>query len=153
MGYIQTMRRKIGHDPLIVVGASVILVNAEGWVLLQRRADNGMWGYHGGCVELFENVEDAARRELYEETGLTAGGMALFGVFSGPELDFTYPNGDRVSVVDCVYLCRDYSGTPRMQREEVTELGWFSPRALPAEITSANRPALRKWAEGAADMR
>ena len=153
MGYIQDIRQKIGHDPLIIVGASVILVNDQGQVLLQRRTDNGLWGYHGGCTELYENVEHAARRELYEETGLTAGGMALFGVFSGPEMGFTYPNGDRVSVVDCVFLCREYSGEMRMQEEEVSALKWFAPDALPAEITPANQPALRQWAEMALNIR
>ena len=147
MGYVQTIRQKIGHDPLLIVGASVILVNGQGQVLLQRRADNGMWGYHGGCVELYEDVEQAARRELLEETGLVAGKMELYGVFSGPALAFTYPNGDQASVVDCVFLCDAYSGDLRMQPEEVSELRWFSPDALPEQITSANRPALMKWAK------
>ena len=147
MGYVQTIRQKIGHDPLLIVGASVILVNGQGQVLLQRRADNGMWGYHGGCVELYEDVEQAARRELLEETGLVAGKMELYGVFSGPALAFTYPNGDQASVVDCVFLCDAYSGDLRMQPEEVSELRWFSPDALPEQITPANRPALMKWAK------
>ena len=147
MGYVQTIRQKIGHDPLLIVGASVILVNGQGQVLLQRRADNGMWGYHGGCVELYEDVEQAARRELLEETGLVAGKMTLYGVFSGPALAFTYPNGDQASVVDCVFLCDAYSGDLRMQPEEVSELRWFSPDALPEQITPANRPALMKWAK------
>ena len=72
MGYVSEIRKKIGHDPLLIVGASVIVTDERGRVLLQHRADNGLWGYHGGCVELAENTEDAARRELLEETGLTA---------------------------------------------------------------------------------
>ena len=124
MGYVQTIRQKIGHDPLLIVGASVILVNGQGQVLLQRRADNGMWGYHGGCVELYEDVEQAARRELLEETGLVAGKMTLYGVFSGPALAFTYPNGDQASVVDCVFLCDAYSGDLRMQPERFMKAQW-----------------------------
>jgi len=150
MGYVRDIRQKIGHDPLLIVGASVILVNARGEVLLQRRTDNGCWGYHGGCVELYEEAEQAARRELLEETGLTAGELTLFGVFSGPALSYTYPNGDQASIVDIVYLCRDYTGQMRPQPGEVTELRWFSPRALPENITPANRRALLQWAAGAA---
>ena len=149
MGYIANIRKKIGHDPLVIVGASVILINEKGQVLLQRRADNGLWGYHGGCAELFERVEDTARRELLEETGLTAGPMTLLGVFSGPEMDYTYPNGDRVSVTDCVFLCQSYSGEMRRQEDEVRELRWFYPDALPSEITPTNRPALLQWAASA----
>ena len=110
------MRELVGSRPIMQCGASVILVNERGELLLQQRADNGMWGYHGGSVELFENVEEAARRELTEETGLTAGQMTLFGVFSGPELAYVYPNGDAVSNVDVVYLCRDYTGHTHRQQ-------------------------------------
>jgi len=147
MGYVSDIRKKIGHDPLMIVGASVIVADSRGRVLLQHRADNGLWGYHGGCVELGENTEDAARRELREETGLTAGSMTLLGVFSGPELNYTYPNGDQASIVDVVYLCRDFTGAVHPQPEEVTALRWFAPAELPpdAQLSPPNIPALRAW--------
>ena len=147
MGYISDIRKKIGHDPLMIVGASVIVTDAQGRVLLQHRADNGLWGYHGGCVELGENTEAAARREMLEETGLTAGKMTLLGVFSGPEMRYTYPNGDQASVVDIVYLCDDYSGEMRPQPEEVTELRWFAPADIPADyqLSPPHIPAIRMW--------
>ena len=68
--YIMDLRRLVGHRPLLMPAASVILEDGDGRVLLQLRADNGLWCYHGGAVELDEVVEDAARRELREETGL-----------------------------------------------------------------------------------
>lgn len=147
MGYVRDIRRKIGHDPLLIVGASVIVADEKGRVLLQKRVDNGCWGYHGGCVELYEDTEQAARRELYEETGLTAGKMTLLGVFSGPALRYTYPNGDMASIVDVVYLCRDYTGAPRCQPEEVSELRWFAPEDVPADaqLSPPNIPAIRAW--------
>ena len=64
--YIMDLRKIVGHRPLLQVGASIIVENERGEVLLQRRADNHMWGYAGGSVELDEVVEDAARRELFE---------------------------------------------------------------------------------------
>ena len=102
--YITTMRSLIGHTPILQVGASVILVNENKEILLQKRRDNGCWGYHGGSVELDEIVEDAAKRELFEETGLIADKLELFGVFSGPDTHFVYPNGDEVSNVDILYI-------------------------------------------------
>ena len=42
MDYIESLRRKIGHDEVIAVGAGVFPVR-EGKVLLQRRRDNGCW--------------------------------------------------------------------------------------------------------------
>ena len=147
--YIMDLRRLVGHRTLMMMGASVIVEDGEGRVLLQRRSDNGLWGYHGGAVEIDERVEDAARRELFEETGLTAGAMALFGVFSGPEMHYTYPNGDDVSIVDALFLCRDWTGTPRAQESEVAELRFFARDALPPddEISPPNRPGLRRWRE------
>ena len=55
--------------------ASVLLVDARGWVLLQERdehpvIDPGCWGFVGGHVDRDEEPESAAYRELLEETGL-----------------------------------------------------------------------------------
>jgi len=114
-GYIMDLRKIVGHRPLLQVGASVIVEDDQGRILLQKRADNHCWGYAGGSVELDEVVEEAAKRELFEETGLTAHTLEPFGIFSGPDTHYIYPNGDEVSNVEIVYLCRDYSGELRCQ--------------------------------------
>ena len=148
--YIMDLRKTVGHRPLLQVGASVILEDAEGRILLEKRTDNGLWGYAGGGTDLDERVEDAARRELFEETGLTAGEMTLFGVFSGPETHYVYPNGDEVSNVDVVFLCRNWTGTIRPQEEEVSEIRFFSAADMPPveQLSPPIRPALLKWREG-----
>ena len=64
MSYIMDLRKVVGHRPLLQVGASVIVVDACGRILLQLRSDNNTWGYAGGSVEIDEKVEDAAKREL-----------------------------------------------------------------------------------------
>ena len=145
MGYVRDIRRKIGHDPLLIVGASVIAVNDKGELLLQKRSDNGCWGYHGGCVELDECVADAARREFWEETGLFAEDLTLLGVFSGPEMAYTYPNGDRASIVDVVFVCRTWTGEMRPQNGEVNELRFFAPEDVPDNISPPNMPALKAY--------
>ena len=71
-GYIMDLRKIVGHRPLMMVGGSVIVEDEQGRVLLQLRTDNHCWGYAGGAVELYEDVEEAAKRELFEETGLSA---------------------------------------------------------------------------------
>ena len=62
--YILDLRKTVGHRPLLQVGASVIVVDSEGRILLQKRRDNGRWGYAGGSVELDEEVEKAAMRDF-----------------------------------------------------------------------------------------
>ena len=143
-GYIMDMRKVVGHRCILQVGASVILEDEHGRVLLQKRVDNHMWGYAGGSVELDEKVEDAAKRELYEETGLIANSLELFGVFSGKELHYIYPNGDEVSNIDVVYVCRDYCGELKRQEDEVVELKFFDYASLPEKLSPPIKPVLLK---------
>ncbi|MDZ5620520.1 NUDIX domain-containing protein [Nocardioides bizhenqiangii] len=68
--------------------SSIALVDPRGWVLLQERDEHPVidpekWGFPGGGVEPGESWEDAAYRELEEETGIAlSGGLELFDEFS-----------------------------------------------------------------------
>lgn len=144
--YILDLRKLVGHRPLLQVGASVIVENEKGQVLLEKRTDNHCWGYPGGSVELDEVVEEAAKRELFEETGLVAEALQLFGVFSGKDLHYVYPNGDEVSNVDIVFLCKAWSGEVKLQTSEVSELRFFPADALPENLSPPIRNPLLQWA-------
>jgi len=68
--------------------ASVALVDARGWLLMQERDEHPVidpecWGFPGGSVEDGESYEQAAYRELAEETGVElGGGLELFEAFT-----------------------------------------------------------------------
>ena len=132
-GYISNLRKHIGHDTILCVGAGAYIYK-DGKILLQKRKDDGTWADHGGAVELGEKVEDAARREILEETGLIANRLELLGVFSGKEMFHTYPNGDKVYLIVVSFLCEDFSGEIKMQEDEVTELRWFDMDDLPENV-------------------
>ena len=147
-GYISDLRKIVGRRTLIQCAASIICVNEKGQLLLGKRTDNHLWGYSGGAVEVDEHVEDCARRELLEEMSITAGKMELFYINSGPEAHYIYPNGDEVSNIEIVYLCRDYSGEPHPQEEEIEELRYFSPEEIQIEeISPPIRPVFEKYLE------
>ena len=143
--YIMDLRKIVGHRPLLQVGASVIVEDAQGRILLQLRKDNHLWGYAGGSVELDEVVEEAAKRELKEETGLTAHNLELFGVFSGKDTHYVYPNGDEVSNIDIVFLCKEYSGDLVCQEDEVEALQFFAPDQIPDKISPPVLTPILKW--------
>jgi len=128
--YIKEMRRLVGHKAIMQCGASIICVDDHHRILLGKRADNQKWGYSGGAVEIDERVEECAKRELYEEMGLIADEIEFFCVNSGPEAHYVYPNGDEVSNVEIVYICRKWRGEPKALDGEIEELRFFSCEEL-----------------------
>ena len=143
--YIADLRKIVGHRTLIQCAGSIIIENEKGEILLGRRTDNHMWGYAGGSREIDERLEECAKRELFEETGLIADEMTLFMINSGPEVHYVYPNGDEVSNVEIIYLCKKYHGTLKRQEEEIEELRFFAPEDVPDAISPPIRPVVEKY--------
>lgn len=147
-GYIQDLRKLVGHRCIMQCAASVILEDDKGNILLGRRTDNHMWGYFGGSMEIDESAEDCAKRELFEETGLIAEELQFFMVSSGKETHYIYPNGDEVSNVEIIYTCRHWHGTMKPQEEEMEVLRWFTKEeAKDLLISPPIRPVFRRYLE------
>ena len=45
LGYILNLRKVVGHRALILPGAGVFVVNDKNEILIEKRADNGLWDY------------------------------------------------------------------------------------------------------------
>jgi len=144
MEYIQQLRKYIGHAPILMVGAAILILDEQNRLLLLKRSDSGCWGPPGGATEPGEVVEEAARRETLEETGLQVGDISLFGVFSGPDLYYKYPNGDEVYNVTIVYLSREVTGDIQLNGEH-TEWGWFPPADIPDNLSPPIIPVIEKF--------
>ncbi|MGD6853882.1 NUDIX hydrolase [Bacillus infantis] len=145
MGYIMDLRKIVGSRPLIMAGASVIILDQNNKLLLQLRKDNHCWGLTGGSLELGESLEEAAKREMYEETGLAAKNLKLFNVFSGEEFYYKLPHGDEVYNVTATYICNDFDGELRIDHEEVVNLAFFDVDQLPSNISPPDRPVIREF--------
>jgi len=94
---------------------------------------------------LGEHLEDAAKSELYEETGLKDISMKLYGVFSGPEFHFNYPHRNEVYNVDIGYVCDDFDGELSADAAEVSELRWFSFNEVPENLSPPVSGIIREF--------
>jgi ADP-ribose pyrophosphatase YjhB (NUDIX family) len=144
MDYILQLRQYIGHRPVLMVGAAVFVLDRQDRLLMMRRSDSGLWGIPGGATEPGEVVEEAAKRETFEETNLEIVEMSLFDVFSGPEFYYKYPNGDEVYNVTVMYLSRNWRGELKLN-DEHTEWGWFSADEIPADRSPPIKPILERF--------
>ncbi|QTC41635.1 NUDIX hydrolase [Bacillus sp. V3] len=145
MGYITDLRKIVGSRPLIMAGACVILVNSRNEILLQRRTDNHCWGLAGGSLELGESLEEAAKRELFEETGLTASKLKLFNVYSGQDFYYKYPHGDEVFNVVTAFICDSYEGVLKKGETEVEKLQFFNVNEIPSNINPPDSPIIDEY--------
>lgn len=116
------------RNPVLAVAA--VIWNDQREVLLIRRTKEprkGQWSLPGGKVEFGESIEDAARREVLEETGLT---VALLGVAGIAEtiLDASAGAAD-VHFVLIDYSARVVSGEAKAA-SDAADATWFTREAI-----------------------
>ena len=112
------------------------LVCKDGKVLLIRSERRG-WEFPGGVVEQGEAILDGLKREILEESGITAEPECITGIYQnlakkngyGPLEGMTIP-----TTVNLVFRCR-YAGGTETASEESLEVGWFTPGEAKAMIT------------------
>lgn len=124
-------------------GAGVIVRDADGRMLLERRSDCGVWGLLGGRIERGESVEQAAVREVKEESGLDVRITRLLGVYSDPRDGriVAYSETDIIQLVDIVVEA-EILGGELTRSHESEELRFFALHELPQEIVPPARQAL-----------
>ena len=122
-------------SPILTVDG-IFLENGK--VLLVKQAKYlffGSWVIPGGHVEYGERVEEAIKREMKEELGVSVKIKKLFGVYSDPKRD------PRYHTVSVVYLLKKGRGKVRLN-EESSEFKYFSLKNLPKKIGFDHRKIL-----------
>lgn len=133
--YHGRLRAAMGDATLMFVGARGVIRNHRSEFLLIQRADNGVWAFPAGAMELGESMAECAIRETFEETGLKAGRATLFAFLTGPQYTFTNMFGDTYQHISGTYLLEDISGELTPDPEEARDAGWFGLDRLPDPIS------------------
>ncbi|RLQ92296.1 NUDIX hydrolase [Falsibacillus albus] len=144
MDFVKNLRKIVGTRPLILPGSVVIILNDQDELLLQHRND-GSWGLVGGLMELGESMEETARREVKEESGLEIGKMTLIDVISGPDYYLKLENGDELYSVTAVYASKEVSGEIEIDQSESRNMKYFKADQLPDNMIDEYRHCLDSY--------
>ena len=144
MDYIHELRKQIGPRKIILNCAGALIVR-DGKILFQRRTDNGQWGLIGGLLEMNETYEQAALREIREETGLEVKLESFLGIFHNH--DMVWSNGDAAHVIAAMYIASVISGEPRIDSESY-ELRFFGKDEIPPLFAEDHIAALDAYFRG-----
>ena len=126
------MGKKYTYDyekPSVTADLAVLRLVETPEILLVQRKDppfEGMWALPGGFMEMEETLEEAARRELTEETGIKAGEMIRFDTYDKPGRD---PRGRTITQV-FVMIWKEVMGIPQAGSDAKT-IAWYGLSELP----------------------
>jgi 8-oxo-dGTP diphosphatase len=131
--------------PMVRVGVSVVIRKGNAVLLGKRLKSHGTghWCTPGGHVEFGETPEQAARREVMEETGLQLG--EIHPSKSLPYRNTFFPESKKQYIT--LYLEGEYiGGKPvAMEPEKCAEWLWFKATDLPSPLFTDMRDALVPW--------
>jgi len=119
-----------------VPAAALVLLRGDRVLLALRSVEpqKGMWCLPGGFLEWGESPEEGAKRELLEETGLSAGNFSLIGAYDSV-------TGRRLHVLLIAYRVLSWTGEP-VPGDDVSEVRWFDIDAVPPLAFTVHEKAL-----------
>ena len=116
--------------PAVTVDTVVFGRGGDGVQVLLIQRDKppfeGAWAAPGGFVDMHEELEVAAARELREETGLVVGGLTQVGAFGGVNRD---PRGRVIAVA--FYVVVERAEHEPNAADDARDARWFPLDALP----------------------
>ena len=129
--YFRHLRSKLGSSLLLVPSVAAVIRDEQGRVLLQEKSAWEGWSLPAGAIEPGETPEQALRREVREETGLTVEPREILGVLGGIDFRYKYANGDLVEYTVVLYRCDVLAKSTTSIDTETQSLRYFGAAELP----------------------
>jgi bifunctional NMN adenylyltransferase/nudix hydrolase len=107
-------------------------------ILLGRKASENKWRLPGGMVDKGENFEQAAARELSEETGLTAEIKLLKYVGSYSVSDWRFKNAGEIGLLTSLFIV-DYTWGAPTANDDLAELKWCDITLAEDEVVKGHK--------------
>ena len=134
--------RRYPERPIVGVGA--LILRGDEILLVERAREplKGYWSLPGGVVEVGECLQDAIRREVLEETGLTVRPESVVEIFERIIRDGERRPEYHYVLID--YLCIIMDGVPRAG-DDVSRTAWVRREALGScRLTEGTLPVIEK---------
>jgi ADP-ribose pyrophosphatase YjhB (NUDIX family) len=131
-----------------LIGVRSVVVRGDGAggevLLIRHRSGGAPWSLPGGAVDQHERLEEAARREVFEETGVAARVERLLGVYDAFRGEFT----NYIAVFVCTA-----GGDARPPRSiEIAEARFFPLHELPVGLDDGSRRRIHEYLAGNAGV-
>lgn len=129
-----------------IPASCLVVIDEKNRLLLVKRSVEpkiGCWCLPGGFMELNETPEQAALRELKEETGLAGQIELLLGLYSTPSVLYQ-------TILMAGYLVKSYNGS-LIAGDDAMDVAWFNFDDLPEIAFESHKAFIRIYSAGYAD--
>ncbi|WP_204602647.1 NUDIX domain-containing protein [Cohnella boryungensis] len=134
-----------GLEPSITAEACVLVFDDKRRLLLKKQPDSGDWGTIRGSLERGESLEEAAGRELYANTGLTAKAFKFVGLLSEEDTLRSCQDGEESLRMTVVFEAMEVeTGRVPAYEDAGPELRYFSLHEPILDIHPYSERVLKK---------
>jgi ADP-ribose pyrophosphatase YjhB (NUDIX family) len=105
-------------------GVKCVLEHDGRWLMIRNTYGPAPWTFPGGAIDRGETPEEAAKREIAEEVGITVGGLRAIG-------DYYSTRQHKRDTVYC-FAASVESAEHDINAAEVAEARWFAPTEIPS---------------------
>ncbi len=137
---------EIPKNDIFYLGVKALIHNTEGKILLLQRDPNRLkqtkkicWDLPGGRVQINESLENALKREVFEETGLKNLGRITPFEMSLTTIRIPAPNGD-IGLIIAAYFCEIEGDLSIHISTEHVGFSWLDPKSAAEQLTASNYP-------------